>query len=181
MSTKQTDWRKYRKSTHLASADLDAMETDGVKLIFTIKEVKYETGVDVSGTKTDGIFCYFNEPVKPMKLNSTNSKILAGFSKKNGAVGKDCHIIENWKGMVIELFVDRNVKMMGTITDGIRIKPIQPIINKALPNFTEANFEKAKQANATIEMIRNNYNLSKEIEEKWNKYNNAPMSGEKQD
>ena len=46
----QTDWRKYRKSTHLASADLDAMETDGIPLIFTIKDVKYETGVDVSGT-----------------------------------------------------------------------------------------------------------------------------------
>ena len=38
----KTDWRKFRKSTHLASADLDALETDGKKLIFTIKEVKYE-------------------------------------------------------------------------------------------------------------------------------------------
>ena len=66
----QTDWRKFRKSTHLASADLDALETDGKKLIFTIKEVKYETGVDVSGTKMDGIFCYFIEAIKPLKLNS---------------------------------------------------------------------------------------------------------------
>jgi len=79
----KTDWRKYRKSTHLASADLDAMETDNVPLIFTIKEVKYETGVDVSGTKMDGIFCHFIEPIKPLKLNSTNNKILAGFAKRN--------------------------------------------------------------------------------------------------
>ena len=35
METK-TDWRKFRKSTHLASADLDALETEGKKLIFTI-------------------------------------------------------------------------------------------------------------------------------------------------
>ena len=47
----QTDWRQFRKSTHLASADLDAMETSGKPLIFTIKEVKYQTNVDVSGTK----------------------------------------------------------------------------------------------------------------------------------
>jgi len=164
----KTDWRKYRKSTHLASADLDAMETDNVPLIFTIKEVKYETGVDVSGTKMDGIFCYFTEPIKPLKLNSTNNKILAGFAKKNGLVGKECHVIENWKGMKIELFVDRNVKMMGAITDGVRIKPLQPI-EKVKPNFTEANFENAKKANATIEQIKKSYNITKEIEDLWNK------------
>lgn len=164
----KTDWRKYRKSTHLASADLDAMETDGIPLIFTIKEVKYETGVDVSGTKQDGIFCYFVEPIKPIKLNSTNNKILAGFAKQDGLIGKECHVIENWKGMNIELYVDRNVKMMGAITDGIRIKPIRPK-EKVKPNFTEANFEAAKKANATMEQIKSKYNVSKAIEELWNK------------
>lgn len=164
----KTDWRKYRKSTHLASADLDAMETDNVPLIFTIKEVKYETGVDVSGTKMDGIFCHFIEPIKPLKLNSTNNKILAGFGKKNGLIGKECHVIENWNGMKIELYVDRNVKMMGAITDGVRIKPLQPI-EKVKPDFTEANFEAAKKANATIEQIKKSYNITKEIEELWNK------------
>ena len=167
--TTQTDWRKYRKSTHLASADLDAMETDGLKLIFTIKEVKYEIGVDVSGTKQDGIFCYFLEPIKPLKLNSTNNKILAGFSKKNGLTGKECHVIENWRGMRIELYVDRNVKMMGSITDGVRIKPIQPI-EKQKPQFTEANFEAAKKANATVEMIEKSYSITNEIKEKYLAY-----------
>ena len=164
----KTDWRKYRKSTHLASADLDAMETDNVPLIFTIKAVKYETGVDVSGTKMDGIFCHFIEPIKPLKLNSTNNKILAGFAKKNGLIGKECHIIENWAGMKIELFVDRNVKMMGAITDGVRIKPLQPV-DKVKPNFTESNFEAAKKANATIEQIKSKYNVTPEIEALWNK------------
>ena len=164
----KTDWRKYRRSTHLASADLDAMETDNVPLIFTIKEVKYETGVDVSGTKMDGIFCHFIEPIKPLKLNSTNNKILAGFAKKNGLLGKECHVIENWGGMKIELFVDRNIKFMGSVTDGVRIKPLQPV-EKVKPEFSEANFEAAKKANATIEQIKTKYNVSKEIEELWNK------------
>lgn len=170
MEQLQTDWRKYRKSTHLASADLDAMETDKIPLIFQIKEVKYETGVDVSGTKQDGIFCYFMQNVKPMKLNSTNNKILAGFAKKNGLIGKECHVIENWKGMVIELFVDRNVKMMGAIVDGIRIKPLQPVLNKPKPNFTEVNFSDAKKANATIEQIKSKYTLTAEIEAKYLEY-----------
>lgn len=164
----KTDWRKYRKSTHLASADLDAMETDNIPLIFNIKDVKYETGVDVSGTKMDGVFCHFVEPIKPLKLNSTNNKILAGFAKKNGLIGKECHIIENWKGMRIELFVDRNVKMMGAITDGVRIKPLQPV-EKVKPNFTEGMFEKARDQKATIESIKKNYNVTKEIEDLWNK------------
>lgn len=166
----QTDWRKFRKSTHLASADLDALETDGKKLIFTIKEVKYEQGVDVSGTKMDGIFCYFIEPVKPLKLNSTNNKVLAGFAKKNGLIGKECHVIENWKGMKIELYVDRNVKMMGAITDGVRIKPLQPTEVKTKPIFTEANFEAAKVAKATIEQIKTKYELTPEMEAKFKEY-----------
>ena len=165
----QTDWRQFRKSTHLASADLDAMETSGKALIFTIKEVKYETGVDVSGTKMDGVFCHFIEDIKPLKLNSTNNKILAGFAKKDGLVGKECHIIENWKGMRIELYVDRNVKMMGGLVDGIRIKPIQPI-NKIKPIFSEINFEKAKNAKATIEQIKKSYIVTEEMGVKYIEY-----------
>ena len=165
----KTDWRKYRKSTHLASADLDAMETDGLPLFFTIKEVKYEIGVDVSGTKQDGIFCYFMEAVKPLKLNSTNNKILAGFAKQDGLMGKECHVIENWAGMKIELFVDRNVKMMGAITDGIRIKPLRPKA-KEKKQFTEANFEGALKANATIEQIEKSYTITDEIKAKYLNY-----------
>jgi hypothetical protein len=167
---KQTDWRQYRKSTHLASADLDALETAGTKLIFTIKEVKYEENIDVSGTKMNGIFCYFMENIKPLKLNSTNNKILAGFAKKNGLIGKECHVIENWKGMKIEMYVDRNVRMLGTITDGIRIRPLQPIVTKVLPIFLEDNFEAAKKANATIEQIKQKYTLTPEMKLKYLEY-----------
>lgn len=165
----RTDWRKYRKSTHLASADLDALETDGNTLVFTIKEVKYEENVNVSGTRMNGIFCYFIENIKPLKLNSTNNKILSGFAKQLGYKGKDCHVIENWKGIKIELYVDRNVKMMGAITDGVRINPLMP---KELvkPEFKEVNFEAAKKANASIEQIKNKYKITKETEKKYNEY-----------
>ena len=72
--------------------------------------------------------------------------------------------------MRIELFVDHNVKMMGAITDGVRIKPIQPVDASKKPIFTEANFEAAKTAKATIEQIRSKYELSKELETKYLEY-----------
>jgi hypothetical protein len=68
--------------------------------------------------------------------------------------------------MKIELFVDRNIKMMGAITDGVRIKPLQPV-TKLKTDFTVANFEAAKKANATKEQIEKSYNLTIEI---WNQY-----------
>lgn len=155
----KTDWRKFRKSTHLCSADLDIMETEGKALIFTIKEVKYETGVDVSGTKMDEVFCYFKEPVKALVLNSTNCNMLATFCKQDGLEAKECHIIENWVGLRIELYVDRSVKMMGKIVDGVRIRPLRPVA-KALPAFTSANFEKASAVNATREQIEKAYTIT---------------------
>lgn len=163
------DCRKYRKSTHLASADLDAMEVEGKKLIFTIKEAWYETAVDVSGDKTDGYFCSFIEPIKNMLINSTNRTVIAGFAKQNGFEGLDCWNIGNWKGIKLEFWVKRDVKMMGTIKEGIRIKPLQPK-DKVKPLFNEDNFEKAKEAKATIVAIKKVYLLTPEMEIKYLEY-----------
>ena len=165
-----TDWRQFRKSTHLASADLDAMESEGKSLIFTIKKVRFESQTDVSGKKMDGIFCYFKENVKPWKVNSTNCKQLAIFAKNRGLPSQQANLIENWEGLTIELYVDRNVKMKGEITEGIRIRPIQPKINKQKPPFTEELFEKAKQNGATIEMIEKKYTLTSEIKAKYESF-----------
>lgn len=126
----RTDWRKYRKSTHLASADLDIMTSEGKRLVFNIKEVKYETKVNVSGTKMDGFFCYFKEPIKALKLNTSNLLVLSSFVKAKGISINDIYVVEEYKDLIIELFVDRNVKFMGDIVDGVRILPKQPILTK---------------------------------------------------
>lgn len=166
-----TDWRQFRKSTHLASPDLDALKTAGHNLIFTISHCTYETGVNVSGQKMDGVFMYFTDPkIKPLKLNSTNMKILAGFAKANGFNREQSNVIENWQGMTIELFVDSNVKMMGKTVDGVRIRAVQPKLNKQLPMFTFELFEQAKQANATLEIIAQNYTLTNEIAQQYEQY-----------
>jgi len=168
------DCRKYRKSTHLAAADLDAMSIEGKPLIFTIKEAWYETKVDVSGTATDGYFCSFVEDIKDMVINSTNRKTIAGFAKINGHNEVDCWNIGNWSGIKIELYPLRDIKAFGKIQDGIRIKPLQPVtIPKSKPVFSQENFAKAHENKATIELIKNHYEISTDMETLYNDYVNA--------
>lgn len=168
---KGTDWRQFRKSTHLASPDLDALKTQGHNLIFTISHCIYEVGTNVSGTKMDGVFMYFTEPnIKPLKLNSTNMKVLAGFAKSNGFNREQSNVIENWQGMTIELFVDSNVKMMGKVVDGVRIRAVQPKQAQQKPPFTESMFEQASKVNATIESIGKSYSVTNEIANKYEQY-----------
>lgn len=164
--TSKTDWRKFRKSTHLASPDLEIMKSEGKSLIFTIKEVKHEKGVNVSGNKMDGFFCYFVEDIKPMKINNTNLKMLSKFAKKNGIKSTDIFMVENYKGLLIELYVDHNVKFMGSITDGVRIRPVQPVKQKPVLDPKSPKWEAAKaqvlEKKATFESLNKHYSITKE-------------------
>jgi len=174
MKETNIDCRKYRKSTHLAAADLDAMSIEGKSLIFTIKECWYDTKVDVSGSKTDGYFCSFEEPIKDMVINSTNRKTIAGFAKQNGHNEVDCWNIGNWPGIKIELYALRDINAFGKIQDGIRIKPLQPSsLPKPKPTFTEENFAKAHENKATIELIKTKYEISTDMEILYTDYVNS--------
>lgn len=155
-----TNYRNVYKSDHLGVIDLEEMIEGGQPLVFTIKEVKQERGAKVAGNKIDANIAYFEGNVKPLVLNSTNAKTLKTLSKSA--------YIENWKGLTIELYIDTTVKMKGEQVGGVRIKPI--LLNKPKPVFTEANFEKAKQANATIDVIKQRYDITAEVEQKYLEY-----------
>lgn len=153
---KKHHYRNVFKSDHLSSADLEDLIEKQQRLVFTIKEVKQEFGAKVAGKKTDANIAYFNEPIKPLVLNATNSKQLKMFAGSS--------FVEDWKNILIELYIDQNVKSVtGGFTQGVRISPVQPIVNTQKPIFTEVNFEKAKKANATKEQIESVYTLSNEI------------------
>lgn len=169
MIERNIDSRKHRKSTHLASADLDGMEAEGKSLVFVIEDVRYETGVNVSGSKSDGYFAKLKGSEKEWMINSKNRATISQLAKARGLKGKDCYNIGNWIGIKVELFVDRNVKMMGSIVDGIRVKPIEPK-EKIKAIFTEANFEAAHKVKATIEMIKKSYTIDSETEKKYLAY-----------
>lgn len=125
---KNIDCMKYRKSTHLAGVDVETIVDDKGKCILTIKDAYYNTGVDVSGNKTDGYFIEFVEGVKPMVVNSVNRKTIANIAKITKNLSSvESRNIGNWIGLKIELTFDASVKMMGKVTGGIRVNPINPI------------------------------------------------------
>ena len=127
---KNIDCMKYRKSTHLAGVDVDTIIAEKGNCILTIKEAYYNTGVNVSGNKSDGYFLEFMENQKPMMVNSINRKTISDIVKiKNKCTSAESRNIGNWKGLKIELLFDPNVKMMGKITGGIRVNPVSPIID----------------------------------------------------
>ena len=158
-------YRAVAKSEHLGSADLEDFIEQKKSLTFTIKEVKQEYGVSVAGKKGDFNIAYFVENIKPLVLNSTNAKQIKSFCGGSP-------FVEDWKLVPIELYLDANVKMKGEVVGGIRIKPIQPKAKVKL-SFTEANFDKAKQANATKEQIEKSYTITEEIYKKYLDYGKA--------
>jgi hypothetical protein len=168
METK-THYRKVFKSDHLGIADLEDLIEEKKSLIFTIKEVHQyimtndsKSGVVVAGKRISANIAFFKENIKPLVINSTNGKILKNFA--NGS-----SFVEDWAGLRIELYIDENVKMKGEIVGGVRIRPVQPT-TKQKPIFTETNFDKAKTAGATIEKIKELYEVSSEIEQKYKDY-----------
>lgn len=121
------DSMKHRKHTHLAGVDVDIIVHEKGKCILTIKYAYYEEGVNVSGNKTDGYFIEFVENVPPMVVNSTNRSTIASIVKiKTKCSTVASRNIGNWKGSVIELTFDPNVRMMGKVTGGIRVLPVSP-------------------------------------------------------
>lgn len=164
MSEKKHHYRNVFKSDHLGSADLEDLIEQGSKLIFTIKEVKQEFGAKVAGKKGDFNIAYFKDNIKPLVLNATNSAQIKKFA------GND-PFVESWKDIIVELYIDENVRSVsGVITQGVRIRPVQPIVTKQKPVFSELNFEAAKNANATKEQILSRYELSDEVYQKFLEY-----------
>ena len=165
----RTDWRKFRKSTHLASADLEIMQTEGRSMIFKIIEVRREFQM-VNGVNTEGEFCKLEGVEKYFKLNTKNKKQIAVFAVKNGIAPEDKNVIEYWSGLLLELYIDHNVRFGSDIVDGIRIKPLQPVITKTFTAFSELNFKPAHEAKATIDTIKKHYSVTPEMEQKYLEY-----------
>lgn len=163
MATEKQHYRNVFKSDHLGSADLEDFKEQGSNLIFSIKEVRQEFGVKVAGKKGDFNVAYFNEKIKPLVLNVTNSKVIQSFVRTT-AFPKGSPFVQDWKNVVVELYIDENVKAVsGGTTQGVRIRPVQPVLQKPKPVFTASNFESAKAKNVSREVIEKHYLLTDEV------------------
>ena len=124
----KTHYRKVFKSDHLGQADLEDFKEDGSNLIFTVAHVNQEIGAKVAGKKIDANIAYFVEKIKPLVLNATNS---AQMKKLTGSA-----FIEDWQNVVIQLYIEPNVRMKGEVVGGVRISHLKPKIAK--PQVTKA-------------------------------------------
>ncbi len=168
----KTHYRNVFKSDHLGIADLEELTEKGFRLVFTIKEVKQyvltsdkNSGVVVAGKRISANIAYFKEDIKPMVINATNGKIIRTFAPNNSPM------VEDWKGLVIELYIDPSIKMKGDIVGGIRIKPTKPTLTK--PELVPLMVDEWNRAiahlslpNGTIGDIKKRYSLSATNEQK---------------
>ena len=164
------DSMKYRKSTHIAGVDVEAIVDDKGQCILTIKDAFYQKNVDVSGNKTDGYFLEFEEDIKPMVVNSTNRKAIANLvQKQTNCTPAESRKINRWVGIQIELYFDPTVKMMGQVTGGIKVKPM-PVVKELKPmpaDKLKDAITAVKDGKYTIEQIKKTYALTVEQEKQF--------------
>ena len=153
----KTHYRKVFKSDHLGVVDLEEYLEEGKNLIFTIARVEQRQNERVAGRKINCNVAFFNEPIKPMVLNATNSKIIRGF--------KNSPFVEDWCNTIVELYIDSSVKMKGETVGGVRIKSRQPQLQKQTLNESHPDWLKGAQKASegmTIQQMRQFYNITEE-------------------
>jgi len=133
----KTHYRKVFKSDHLGVADLEEFQEAGSNLIFTISHVRQEYGAKVAGRKIDANIAYFQEKIKPLVLNATNSKVLSNLT---GSA-----FVDDWQNVPVQLYIERSAKLKGEIVGGVRINPNRVQVQTML---TPENVEKWNQAKA---------------------------------
>jgi len=159
MNNNKTHYRKVFKSDHLGQADLEDLIEQGSNMVFTIDRVEQRFNERVAGKKINCNVAYFKENIKPLVLNATNSKVLRSF---NGG----SPFIEDWSNTIVELYIDRNVKMKGEMVGGVRINKRQPREQKEVmcenhPHW-EMGIQKVRTEGWTIEMVREHYKITEE-------------------
>ena len=142
----KTHYRKVFKSDHLGTPDLEEFIEEAKGLIYTIDYVKQflmvdgnnKSGVTVAGKRISANIAYYKEGIKPLVLNSTNSKQVGKFAGSK--------FVDDWNNIIIELFIDTNVKMKGQVVGGVRIRPVQPVAVRPVLTPEHARWEEARKA-----------------------------------
>lgn len=120
-----THYRKVFDSPYLSSVDV----VDPI--VLTIDRVAQEPD-KTKKSKDKFNTAYFSEQfirpgekLKPMILNATNSKMVAGLAESP--------FIEDWNNIRVTVYVERGIKFGRDVVDGLRIMPA-PVRREITPN-----------------------------------------------
>lgn len=152
----KTHWRKVFNSDYLGSVDLEP--GSDLKAIIKFVQVKPVKGTD--GKEKDcNVATFTDARIKPMILNATNCRTVKGFVKSP--------FIDDWNNVPVAIYVKDDVKAFGEITEGLRIRSVQPTIQKPkLVPGTEI-WDKAKkflEGGGKFADIKARYSMNKEDE-----------------
>ncbi len=109
-----THWKKLTNPDYLGAYALQP----GEELVLTIKSVSNEVVTGTDGKKETCSVMRFEENVKPMVLNATNSKTITKLFKTP--------YIEEWVGKQIQIYAEK-VKAFGEVVDALRIRSFIPV------------------------------------------------------
>lgn len=115
----KTHWKKLNNPDFLGAYALEP----GKDMVLTIASVKEESFTGQDGKKDTGIICRFVENVKPMILNSTNSKTISKIY--------NTPYVEDWVGKKIQIH-SAMIKAFGDVVEGLRIRPFVPQVEKPI-------------------------------------------------
>lgn len=132
---------------------------EGKDIALTIREMKREEVVGISGKKELLLVAYFTENVKPMVVNKTNCKALEKLYRTPN--------IEEWAGKQMQVGASR-VDAFGDKVDALRVRPFLP----KLPGDDRPTVETGSivwnnavaylQGGNKVESILGKYKLTKE-------------------
>lgn len=138
----KTHWKKVFNKDYLGACDLE----DNKDLKAVIKKVEIEDVKDQNGKSSKCNVAIFDGNIKPMILNVTNCKVIKKFANSP--------YIDDWKNIPVQIYIRNDIKAFGEITEGLRIREVQPKIGKVelLPN--------TDQWTKAIEYLKSNGNLA---------------------
>lgn len=152
----KTHYRKAFDSPYLSSADIVG------PTVLTIKHVMLE--VDrTKKTKDKFNTAHFverelrpGEKLKPMILNATNSKTLAGLTGSR--------FIDDWNNVTVTVYVDQNVKFGKDNVEGLRIHPKAPGRKRLTPEQATAwdNAKAAYRRDGKLDAVLSRVDISPE-------------------
>ncbi len=151
MSNNKTHWRTFHPSDYLTGLELIQMGN-------TVVTIKRSGGEQIEGEKGRKDVCnviHFEEDVKPMIVNVTNSTAI---EKVSGS-----EFIEDWPGTKIELFPTQR-KFKGEMVSAIGVKSTPPVVRHPELKQGTARFNKVRakiQTEATPrEVVEQHYTVS---------------------
>ena len=94
----------------------------------------------MAGKKIDANIAYFNEKIKPLVLNATNSKALKTITGSS--------FVEDWANTPVQLYIDPKVKLMSEVVGGVRVSPNKVKLKQEITKANQAMWGNAKKAYA---------------------------------